>query len=187
MGRRVVMTGIGVRAPGGNGTAEFWRLLTSGRTATRAISFFDASPYRSRVAGEIDFEPESEGLSRDEVCRMDRATQLAVTCAREAVVDSGLDLTTLDPTGRRQPGQCGGRRYQPGTAIPGRIRPWPTVARRPQKRVAAHVRLPDPCRDAGRSGLDGRCRRAGHHGLQRMHIRHRFRRTRMSADSGRQR
>ncbi|MFC8619128.1 beta-ketoacyl-[acyl-carrier-protein] synthase family protein [Micromonospora purpureochromogenes] len=97
MTRRVVITGIGVRAPGGNGTKEFWDLLTAGRTATRRISFFDPSPYRSQVAGEADFDPAREGLTPREVRRMDRASQFAVVCAREAVVDSGLDFGALDP------------------------------------------------------------------------------------------
>nr|WP_281218172.1 beta-ketoacyl-[acyl-carrier-protein] synthase family protein [Nocardia gamkensis] len=68
-----------------------------GRTATRRISFFDASPYRSRVAGEADFDPVREGLSPREIRRMDRAVQFAVVCAREAVADSGLDLAAVDP------------------------------------------------------------------------------------------
>lgn len=50
MNRRVVITGIGVRAPGGSGVKAFWDLLTAGRTATRRISHFDASPFRSRIA-----------------------------------------------------------------------------------------------------------------------------------------
>ncbi|WP_018788098.1 beta-ketoacyl synthase [Micromonospora sp. CNB394] len=97
MSRRVVITGIGVRAPGGRGTKEFWDLLSSGRTATRTISYFDASPFRSRVAGECDFDPELEGLSPRQIRRMDRASQFAVVCAREAVEDSGLDLAATDP------------------------------------------------------------------------------------------
>jgi act minimal PKS ketosynthase (KS/KS alpha) len=48
-GRPVVITGIGVYAPGAANTAAFWELLTAGRTATRKISFFDPSPYRSQV------------------------------------------------------------------------------------------------------------------------------------------
>ena len=60
---RVVITGIGVRAPGGRGTKEFWDLLTSGRTATRRISYFNPAPYRSQVAGEADFDPVLEGLT----------------------------------------------------------------------------------------------------------------------------
>src|SRR4051794_20675542 len=97
MSRRVVITGIGVRAPGGRGTKEFWDLLTAGRTATRRISFFDPSPYRSQIAGEADFDPVWEGLSQREIRRMDRATQFAVVCAQEAVRDSGVDFAGIDP------------------------------------------------------------------------------------------
>lgn len=97
MNRRVVITGIGVRAPGAFGKAAFWDLLSAGRTSTRTISFFDPSPYRSRVAAEADFDAEAEGLSPRQIRRMDRATQFAVVCAREAVVDSGIDLETCAP------------------------------------------------------------------------------------------
>ncbi|EIV93551.1 beta-ketoacyl synthase [Frankia sp. QA3] len=97
MSRRVVITGIGVRAPGGRGAKAFWDLLTQGRTATRRITFFDPSPYRSQIAGEADFDPVWEGLSQREIRRMDRATQFAVVCAQEAVQDSGLDFAGLDP------------------------------------------------------------------------------------------
>jgi len=93
-----VITGIGVRTPGGSGTKEFWDLLTSGRTATRPITFFDASPFRSRIAGEADFDPVSEGFTPREIRRMDRATQFAVACTRDAVADSGLDFASLDPS-----------------------------------------------------------------------------------------
>ncbi|WP_243788662.1 beta-ketoacyl synthase [Saccharopolyspora gloriosae] len=93
MTRRVVITGLGVRTPGGAGAGEFWDLLMSGRTATRRISFFDPSPYRSQVAGECDFDPLREGLSPREVRRMDRAAQFAVVCARDAAADSGLDFS----------------------------------------------------------------------------------------------
>jgi act minimal PKS ketosynthase (KS/KS alpha) len=96
-GRRVVITGIGVTAPGGLGTKDFWSLLTDGRTATRRISFFDPTPFRSQVAAEIDFDAELLGLSTQQIRRMDRAAQFAVVTAREAVADSGLDLAVLDP------------------------------------------------------------------------------------------
>ncbi|GAA2353850.1 beta-ketoacyl-[acyl-carrier-protein] synthase family protein [Streptomyces cuspidosporus] len=89
--RRVAITGIGVVAPGGVGTKEFWSLLTEGRTATRAISLFDATGFRSRIAAEADFDPHHEGLTPQEVRRMDRAAQFAVVAAREAVSDSGLE------------------------------------------------------------------------------------------------
>ncbi|MFE7337459.1 beta-ketoacyl-[acyl-carrier-protein] synthase family protein [Streptomyces griseus] len=96
-GRRVVITGIGVLAPGGSGRERFWDLLSEGRTATRGITFFDPSPFRSRVAAEIDFTGEDHGLSPQETRRMDRAAQFAVVATREAVSDSGIDLAALDP------------------------------------------------------------------------------------------
>ncbi|MFF4324663.1 beta-ketoacyl-[acyl-carrier-protein] synthase family protein [Streptomyces sp. NPDC001568] len=97
MARRVVITGLGVLAPGGIGTGNFWNLLSSGRTATRGITLFDPSSFRSQVAAEVDFEPGLHGLTADEAGRMDRAAQFAVVSAREALADSGLDLAGFDP------------------------------------------------------------------------------------------
>ncbi len=96
MHRRVVVTGMGVVAPGGDGVKEFWSLLSEGRTATRRITFFDASPFRSQVAAEADFDPESYGLSPQQIRRMDRAAQFAVVTAAAALEDSGA-ADGLDP------------------------------------------------------------------------------------------
>ncbi|MFD6113940.1 beta-ketoacyl-[acyl-carrier-protein] synthase family protein [Streptomyces yangpuensis] len=95
--RRVVITGIGVVAPGRPGTKEFWTLLTDGRTATRAITRFDASAFRSRIAAEADFDPQESGLTAEEAERLDRAAQFALVSAREALADSGL-AGTYDTT-----------------------------------------------------------------------------------------
>jgi act minimal PKS ketosynthase (KS/KS alpha) len=97
MDRRVLITGIGVIAPGGTGTKEFWDLLSEGRTATRRISFFDPSPFRSQVAAEVDFDPWQCGLSPQQVRRMDRAAQFAVVAATAAQADSGISTVRMDP------------------------------------------------------------------------------------------
>ncbi|MCA1187918.1 MULTISPECIES: beta-ketoacyl synthase [unclassified Saccharopolyspora] len=96
--RRVVLTGMGVRAPGGDGAAGFWDLLTSDRTATRTITAFDPAPFRSRIAAEVDFDPVAEGFTAREVAERDRVVLLAIACARDAVRDCGLDLARRDPT-----------------------------------------------------------------------------------------
>jgi act minimal PKS ketosynthase (KS/KS alpha) len=96
-GRRVVVTGIEVLAPGGVGLKSFWDLLSEGRTATRGITFFDPAPFRSRIAAEIDFSPEEHGLGPQDIRRMDRTAQFAVVAARGAVADSGLVIGELDP------------------------------------------------------------------------------------------
>jgi act minimal PKS ketosynthase (KS/KS alpha) len=95
--RRVVITGLGVIAPGGIGTKDFWSLLSDGRSATRGITLFDPTPFRSRVAAEVDFAPEAHDLSAQEIRRMDRAAQFAVVAAREAVADSGIELSDAEP------------------------------------------------------------------------------------------
>lgn len=95
--RRAVITGIGVMAPGGTGREAFWDLVTSGKTATRTISLFDPTGFRSRVAAECDFDAAALGLTPREIRRMDRAAQLAVVSAREAVSDSGLEPERLNP------------------------------------------------------------------------------------------
>jgi len=89
---------MGVVAPGGIGVKEYWDLLTAGRSATRLITHYDPSPFRSQVAAECDFDGAALGLSAQEVRRLDRAAQFAVVSAREAVADSGLDADKLDPS-----------------------------------------------------------------------------------------
>jgi minimal PKS ketosynthase (KS/KS alpha) len=98
--RRTVVTGIGVVAPGGIGRKQFWQLLTTGRTATRRVTLFDASSFRSQIAAECDFEPADAGLTPQEIARTDRFVQFAIVAADEAVADSGLDLPCEDESDR---------------------------------------------------------------------------------------
>jgi act minimal PKS ketosynthase (KS/KS alpha) len=95
--RRAVVTGVGVVAPGGVGQKDFWDLLAAGRSATRTISLFDPTGFRSRVAAECDFDPVAWGFTPREIRRMDRATQLAIVAAREALGDSGLTAEGVPP------------------------------------------------------------------------------------------
>ncbi|MEV5491313.1 beta-ketoacyl-[acyl-carrier-protein] synthase family protein [Streptomyces bobili] len=90
--RRVVITGLGVIAPGGIGTKAFWERIVSGVSATRTITAFDASEFRSRMAAECDFDGVRSGLTVRDTARLDRATQFAVVAAREALADSGIEI-----------------------------------------------------------------------------------------------
>ena len=94
--RRTAVTGVGVVAPGGVTRDAFWETITAGRTATRRITFFDASGFRSQVAAEADFDPHEAGLSEHEARRMDRYIQFAAAAATEAITDSGLPLEEAD-------------------------------------------------------------------------------------------
>lgn len=93
----MVITGLGVVAPGGVGVKAFWAGITAGRTATRLITAFDASGFRSRMAAEVDFGPAQTELSHRQVRRLDRATQFALVATRESWSDSGLEPGQLNP------------------------------------------------------------------------------------------
>ncbi|TDB79147.1 MULTISPECIES: beta-ketoacyl synthase [unclassified Micromonospora] len=95
-GRRTVVTGVGVVAPGGATRDRFWKTVTEGRTATRRISFFDPSPFRSQIAAECDFDPDAAGITLAERQRADRYVQFALACSTEALADSGLVLTDAE-------------------------------------------------------------------------------------------
>jgi len=94
--RRTAITGIGVVAPGGVTRESFWEQITAGRTATRKITFFDPSGFRSQIAAEADFDPTAAGLDEHEQRRQDRYVQFATAAAIEATDDSGLDLEAID-------------------------------------------------------------------------------------------
>ncbi len=93
MGKRVVVTGIGVIAPNGIGTRNFWNSLVNGRSGIQEITHFDASSYPSRIAGEVrDFDP-LEFISPKTARRMDRFAQFSVACTRMALEDSRIEIS----------------------------------------------------------------------------------------------
>ncbi|GAA3081964.1 hypothetical protein GCM10020000_79880 [Streptomyces olivoverticillatus] len=79
------------------GTKPFWEQITSGRSATRSVSLFDATGYRSQIAGEVDFDPIGAGLSPHQAETLDRMIQFALVGLTEAVADSGIELDALAP------------------------------------------------------------------------------------------
>ena len=95
--RRVVVTGIGVVSPVGNNPDEAWNNLVNGVNGIGPITLFDTTDYKAKVAGEAkNFEPR-DYMSKQEILRSDRFTQLAVAAATQAVEESGV-VGTLDPT-----------------------------------------------------------------------------------------
>lgn len=95
--KRVVITGMGTVNPLGNDVTDFWNNAIQGKSSAGKISKFDASQFRTQIACEIvDFEP-SRYLDRNEIKRTDLFTQYALYSASQAMEDSGLDVSTMDP------------------------------------------------------------------------------------------
>lgn len=94
--RRVVVTGIGCVTPIGSGVEGLWEGLRRRESAVRHIDWFDASPFRSRIAARVDdFEP-AQYMERARARRLDRFAHFAVAAARLAVDDAGLDPAAED-------------------------------------------------------------------------------------------
>lgn len=93
---RVVVTGIGVVSPVGNTLEETWNNLANGVCGIAPITLFDTTDYKAKVAGEVkNFEPR-DYMTKQEILRSDRFTQLAVAAAAQAVEESGV-IGTVDP------------------------------------------------------------------------------------------
>ncbi|MBF0530028.1 MAG: beta-ketoacyl-[acyl-carrier-protein] synthase II, partial [Deltaproteobacteria bacterium] len=92
--RRVVVTGIGIVSPLGVGLENNWDALMAGRSGIGPITNFDATGFRSRIAGEVrDFNPDNF-MDKKLVRRIDTFVQFAVAAARMAMADSGLAMTS---------------------------------------------------------------------------------------------
>src|SRR5207302_3058245 len=93
---RVVVTGMGVLAPNGIGLEAFWESLLAGRSGIGPITLFDATGFKSQVAGEVkDFNPLDYIEPELKPKRWARHTQLAYAATMMALRDAGLDSDNL--------------------------------------------------------------------------------------------
>jgi 3-oxoacyl-[acyl-carrier-protein] synthase II len=94
---RVVVTGMGVKTPGGCDLDTFWTNITEARPSAAPIQAFDASEEPVRFASEVlDFDAEAY-FGPKEARRQDRVTQLGFAAAADALEDAG-DLGSYDPS-----------------------------------------------------------------------------------------
>ena len=94
--RRVVITGMGAVTPIGNDVESFWQGIKNGVCGIDTIKSFDASAYKTQIAGEIKNLNIEDYIEKKEARKMDRYTQLALIAATEAVKSSGLDMEKED-------------------------------------------------------------------------------------------
>ena len=95
--KRVVITGLGVITPLGQGIGTFWENILAGQCGIGPVTAYDTEGYACAIAGEVkDFDPTPAFPSPKEVRRTDRFTQFAMVAGWEAIKDSGLDLDTAD-------------------------------------------------------------------------------------------
>jgi 3-oxoacyl-[acyl-carrier-protein] synthase II len=89
----VVVTGVGLLSPVGNGTRENWEALCAGRGGIGPITHFDASQHSARIAGEVKgFDP-LRFLEKKDVKKVDVFIQYALAASQFAVDDARLAVT----------------------------------------------------------------------------------------------
>ena len=96
--RRVVVTGLGALAPLGNTVSEIWNNLVAGKSGAGPITRFDTSRFKTRFACELKGYDPLNYFEKAEVRKYDPFTQYALASTQEALVDSGLNLDTIDKT-----------------------------------------------------------------------------------------
>lgn len=94
--RRVVVTGMGALTPIGNNLHEYWTGLKDAVSGSEMIRNFDASKFKTKFACELKGYDPGNYFDRKESRKMDLYAQYAHVAAEEALVDSGLDLNSVD-------------------------------------------------------------------------------------------
>ena len=90
MKERIVITGLGVISPFGDGVVPFWDALKNGKNGVSKVSLFDASELNCQVAAECKEFDATKYMDPKEARRSDRYTQFAVAASRLAMQDAGL-------------------------------------------------------------------------------------------------
>jgi len=96
MKRRVVITGLGEVTPLGVGVEESWQALCQGKSGVGVVTGFDASDFRTRIAGEVKGFNPLDFIDRKLARRGDRFIHFALAATRMAVEDSRLKINAGD-------------------------------------------------------------------------------------------
>jgi len=93
LGRRVVVTGLGLICGVGNSTEEVWKALIAGKSGVARITGFDPSNFACQIAAEVkNFDPLNY-IEKKELKKMGRFIHLAIAASEEALRMSDLKIT----------------------------------------------------------------------------------------------
>ena len=93
--KRVVITGIGMVTPLGNGVEHNWQSILAGKSGLGMIEGFDVSDISCQIAGQVPTGDEEGALDMDahiepkDQRKLDKFIQFGLVAAQEAISDSG--------------------------------------------------------------------------------------------------
>ena len=91
--RRVVVTGLGMVGPVGLSVKESWENILAGKSGIRPLEHFDVSDYSVKFGGSVWGFDVTNYLSAKEARKMDPFIHYGVAAAKEAIEDSGIEVT----------------------------------------------------------------------------------------------
>ncbi|MBI3092473.1 MAG: beta-ketoacyl-[acyl-carrier-protein] synthase family protein [Candidatus Tectomicrobia bacterium] len=149
---RVVITGMHLITPFGDGIEAFWHGLLSAKSAIAPITSFEPAGFRTPIAGEIPPGDRARVHAEAAWAGMDETSKLGLWCAAEAVRHAGLSVEQLRAANAGCSIASLGGEEREGDYLAGE--PWqacpaPAVLERSYHlatvRVARLLRLPGPC------------------------------------------
>ena len=93
IGRRVVVTGLGMVSPVGNTVDETWSNILAGKSGAARIESFDVSAYSTQFSASVKNFDSTPYLAPKEARKMDVFVQFGMVAGIQAMRDSGLEVT----------------------------------------------------------------------------------------------
>ncbi len=93
MSSPVAIAGLGAVSAFGDSVAAFREGLLSGRSAVRAVSGFDVSACRTRVAAEVDAFDATKWIAPMKLRRLDPTCAMAIVAVQQALQDAGIAVS----------------------------------------------------------------------------------------------
>ncbi|MFE5026255.1 ketosynthase chain-length factor [Streptomyces sp. NPDC056656] len=86
----IVVTGLGITAPNGLGTEDYWQATLAGKSGIAEITRFDADRYPAKLAGEVPGFVAEDHLPSRLIPQTDHMTRLALVAADWALADADV-------------------------------------------------------------------------------------------------
>ncbi len=91
--RRVVITGLGIVSPVGLDVKSSWENILAGKSGISNITHFDTTGFNTRFGGSVKNFDITTILSAKDARRMDTFIHYGIAASKEALTDSGLEIT----------------------------------------------------------------------------------------------
>src|SRR3989338_5316849 len=88
----IAITGLGVVSPSGIDKRKFWANVKAGRSAVEMITRFDASKYKSHIAGHVHELDAYSNVSSRLLKKIDLFSHMALVASELALQDAQINL-----------------------------------------------------------------------------------------------